>query len=148
MPLSQTRIVRTAAALFIIVSTCGAAAQKDEKAKDADAQRPKVTLRASTVIGVAPARVALTAELLGGANDFEEYYCPTVEWEWGDGTQSQSTLDCQPYEAGKSEIRRRYTVDHIFRAGAYRVVFRLKRRDKAVAYAGVNLQIQPGLGDR
>ena len=69
---------------------------------------------------------------MGGADDFEEYYCPTVEWEWGDGTQSESTTDCEPYEAGKSEIKRRFIVEHVFRAGHYQVSFRLKRRDKAV----------------
>ena len=60
-------------------------------------------------VGIAPARVVFTAELVGGADDFEEYYCPTIEWEWGDGTTSESNVDCAPYEAGKSAIRRRYT---------------------------------------
>jgi hypothetical protein len=99
------------------------------------------------MISMSPARVVLTAELTGGANDFEEYYCPTVEWDWGDGTQSESRFDCQPYEAGKSEIKRRYPIEHVFRAGNYRVSFRLKRHDKVVALASVNLQIQPGLRD-
>src|SRR5213082_2587825 len=58
-----------------------AAAQKaDKDAKDnPDNRRPKVTLKAQPVIAMAPARVVLTAELNGGANDFEEFYCPTVE---------------------------------------------------------------------
>ena len=50
---------------------------------------------------MAPARVVLTAELTGGANDFEEFYCGAVEWEWGDGTKSESSSDCAPYEAGQ-----------------------------------------------
>ena len=86
-------------------------------------------------------------ELIGGANDFEEFYCPTIEWEWGDGTQSESSSDCAPYEAGKSEIKRRYTVEHFFRAGAYRVMFHLKRRDKSIGAASVNIQLRPGLRD-
>ena len=84
------------------------------------------------MIAMSPARVVLTAELVGGANDYEEFYCPTIEWDWGDGTQSESTSDCDPYEPGKSEIKRRFTVEHVFRAGAYRVSIRLKRHDKAV----------------
>ncbi|PYR25830.1 MAG: hypothetical protein DMF98_10905 [Acidobacteria bacterium] len=83
---------------------------------------------------MSPARVVLTAELQGGANDYEEFYCPSVEWDWGDGTHSESTLDCEPYEAGKSEIKRRFTVEHIFRAGAYKVMFRLKRRDRSLVH--------------
>jgi hypothetical protein len=118
---------------------------KDQKDKDADARRPKITLKAQPTISMAPSRVVLTAELVGGANDFEDYYCPTVEWDWGDGTQSESTTDCEPYQAGKSEIKRRFTVEHVFRTGAYKVMFRLKRRDKAIAAATVSIQVRPGL---
>jgi hypothetical protein len=118
---------------------------KDTRDKDADAKRPKVTLKAQPVIAMSPARVVLTAELIGGPNDFEEFYCPTVEWDWGDGTQSESTNDCAPYEPGKSEIKRRFTVEHVFRAGPYRVAFRMKRRDKVIAGATVTIQIRPGL---
>ena len=69
----------------------------------------------NVIVSVSPARVVLTAEIVGGANDFEEFYCPTIEWDWGDGTQSESSSDCAPYEAGKSEIKRRFTVEHLFR---------------------------------
>lgn len=113
--------------------------------KDQDAKRPRVTLKAQPVISMSPARVVLTAELVGGANDYEDFYCPTVEWDWGDGTQSESTLDCAPYEPGKSEIKRRFTVEHVFRAGAYRVFFRMKRRDRMLSTASVSIQVRPGL---
>ena len=90
--------------------------------------------------------MVLTAELVGGDNDFEDFYCPAVEWEWGDGTKSESASDCAPYEPGKSEIKRRFTVEHVFqRAAMYRVTFRLKRHSKAVGFATVNVQIRPGL---
>jgi hypothetical protein len=125
-----------------------AIAQQKPDAKEQD-RKPRLTLRAQPPVGVAPARIVLTAELVGGANDFEDYYCPTVVWEWGDDTSSESTLDCDPYEAGKSEIRRRFTVDHTFRrSGSFKVMFRLKRRDKLVATATVTLQIQPGAGEQ
>jgi len=120
---------------------------KDAKAKDADTAHPKLTLRAQPVISMAPSRVVLTAEVVGGPNDAEDYYCPGVEWDWGDGTQSESSADCAPYEPGKSEIRRRYTVEHVFRAGAYRVTLRLKQRDRIAASAAVNIQVRPGLRD-
>src|SRR4051812_21711234 len=77
--------------------------------------RPKVALRAQPSVAVAPARIVLTAELQGGADDFEDYYCPSIEWDWGDDTTSESSTDCEPYAAGKSQIRRRYTVEHTFR---------------------------------
>lgn len=112
-----------------------------------DASRPKLTLKAQPVIAMSPARIVLTAELVGGANDYEDYYCPTIEWDWGDGTQSAATNDCEPYEAGKSEIKRRFTKEHVFRAGAFRVSFRLKRHEKPVAFATVSIQVRPGLRD-
>jgi hypothetical protein len=145
------RYAWAAAASLLLPATLAASAAVQKADKDAkdnqDNKRPQVRLKAQPVIAMAPARVVLTAELVGGANDFEEFYCPAIEWEWGDGTQSESSSDCAPYEAGKSEIKRRYTVEHVFRAGAYRVMFHLKRRDKSVGAASVNIQIRPGLRD-
>jgi hypothetical protein len=139
-----------AASLILSIAFAAAAsAQKPDKdAKDnPDDKRPKIRLNARPVISMAPARVVLTAELVGGANDFEEFYCAAVEWEWGDGTKSESSTDCAPYESGKSEIKRRFTVEHVFRMGAYRVMFHLKRRDKSVGMATVSIQVRPGLRD-
>ena len=116
-----------------------------EAAKELEAKRPKITLRAQPPVGVAPVRVVLTAELQGGADDFEEYYCPTIEWAWGDDTSSESTLDCDPYESGKSQIKRRFTVEHQFRReGTYKVYLHLKRNTKTLASASVTVQVQPG----
>jgi len=135
------------ASLAMALAAAPLAAQKDDKGHDQDARRPKITLKATPIVSIAPSRVILTAELVGGANDFEEFYCPTIEWDWGDGTQSSSSADCDPFEPGKSEIKRRFTVEHVFRAGSYRVMFRLKRRDKSLAAASANIQVRPGIRD-
>jgi len=109
-------------------------------------ERPSVTLRASPAVAFAPARIVLSANVLGGANDFEGFYCPTVEWDWGDGTTSSSQADCAPYEAGKSQIRRRYTVEHIYRQpGAFRIFFRLKKNTRVNGIAQANVQVRAGL---
>jgi len=133
----------------VSVAVVASAAQKntkDAKDKDAGDTKPQVRLKASPVISVSPSKVVLTAEIVGGANDYEEFYCPTVEWDWGDGTQSENSSDCAPYEAGKSEIKRRFTVEHLFRRPEnYKVTFKLKRRDKAVGFATVQIQVRPGL---
>jgi hypothetical protein len=150
-----TRMRRRAHSIFLslaIVATAStgllAAAKdgKDSKDKESD-KRPKVTLKAQPLISISPSKVVLTAELVGGANDFEEYYCPTVSWDWGDGTESESTSDCEPYQAGKSEIRRRFTVEHLFRAGSYQIAFRLKRHDRALVSASTTIQVQPGANE-
>ena len=135
-----------AATCLAIATAPGVARAKQNTSKDSkDNPRPRIILRAQPPMGVAPARIVLTAELVGGANDFEEYYCPTISWDWGDDTISESTVDCEPYEAGKSEIKRRFTVQHIFRQeGNQKVFFRLKRRSKEVGTAWVMVAVRPG----
>lgn len=128
-----------------LVAPSTSAAQKSDKDKDSDSKRPKINLKAQPMIAISPARVVLSAEIVGGPNDYEDFYCAAVEWDWGDGTRSESGSDCEPYEPGKSEIKRHFTVVHNFRAGQFRVTFRLKRGDKSVGFATVSLQIRPGL---
>jgi hypothetical protein len=120
-------------------------------AADADAAnktKPSVSLRASPAGGFSPLRVVFTAEIKGGADDFADFYCPSIEWYWGDDTRSESTADCDPYEAGKSEIKRRYVTDHTFQtAGEYNVEFRLKQKDKTVGMGRTMIRIRPGIRD-
>jgi hypothetical protein len=133
------------AAVLLVLTGDAPAAQQNNEPKDV--QRPRIVLRARPQVGLSPARVALTAELVGGPADYEEYYCPSIEWDWGDDTTSESTVDCEPYEAGKTEIQRRYKVEHVFRqVGAHRVYFRLKRRGRELAAASVLIQVRPGPG--
>ena len=129
------RVIAVGAACFLLGGPSAGA-------QEVDKNRPKLSLKANPRLGRSGQRVVFTAELAGGANDYEEFYCPTIEWEWGDGTESEQTLDCEPYEAGKSEIRRRFTADHVFQGGEHRVTFRLKRRDKPIATVTVQLQMQ------
>ena len=111
-------------------------------------KRPKLTVKANPSMGISPARIVASADVDGGPDDFEEFYCAAVEWEWGDGTRSNNSMDCDPYEAGKSTIKRRFTADHVYRtSGEYRVVFRLKRKNKTVASATTSVRIRPGIGD-
>jgi hypothetical protein len=56
--------------------------------------------------------------------------------------------DCDPYVAGKSEIKRHFTADRVFdTAGDYRIEFRLKRKDKTVAVGSTMVKIRPGIRD-
>ncbi len=106
-------------------------------------KRPKLSVRASPMMVFTPATLTLTAELKGGDDDFEEYYCGDVEWDWDDGTRSESSDDCEPYEAGKSEIRRRFSVQHRYNLpGVYDVKFRLKQRGKVVTAARTKVTVR------
>jgi hypothetical protein len=118
-----------------------------DKASDKNT-KPSLKVKASPTVSFAPARVVLTVDVQGGAKDYEEFYCASVEWDWGDGTKAESKSDCDPYEAGKSEIKRRYTYERVFRtAGDYNVEFRLKQKNKTVATARTTIRVRPGLAD-
>jgi len=138
-------VVLATAVLMPGTTYAGQDHQGREKQDDGD-RRPELRLTARPSVVIAPGRVVLTAELVGGADDFEEYYCPGVEWDWGDGTRSESSSDCDPYVEGQSKIRRLFTVEHTFRwAGRARVYIRLKQRDDSVAAASVNIAVRQGV---
>jgi hypothetical protein len=110
-----------------------AQSEKDDPKKEKEPKRPSLSLKATPGTGMVPARISATAEFKGGDDDFQEYYCPAIEWNWGDGTVSEASNDCDPYEAGVSQIKRRYTQSHTYkRPGAFRIVFRLKHRDRVL----------------
>ncbi len=115
----------------------------------ADAKdKPKLSLKATPAVSFSPVRIVVTALLTGGPNDYEKYYCATVEWDWGDGTRSESSYDCDPYVAGQSEIKRRFSTEHRYRvSGNYRIQFRLKQKNEAVAVANTMVRVRPGLGE-
>jgi hypothetical protein len=113
--------------------------------RDASDKKPSLSLKATPPAGFAPLRVRLTVDVRGGANDYSDFYCPTVQWDWDDGTISENSEDCDPYEAGKSTIRRRYSGDHTFQiSGDYRVTFRLKQKDKVIGSGTTALTVRPG----
>ena len=117
------------------------------QAREQGNKKPSLSLKASPAVSFAPARVVVVAELKGGADDLEEFYCPTVEWEWGDETTSTAEADCDPYSAGKSEIKRRYTIEHRFKnPGGFKIIMRLKRGTKVIATANTLVQVKAGLG--
>src|SRR5881227_2471119 len=87
-----------AAALTATAGGRLSAQSADPKSK-AEPRRPQVLVKATPTSGMVPVRISGTAELKGGDDDFEDYYCPTIEWNWGDGTVSESSNDCEPYEA-------------------------------------------------
>ena len=120
----------------------------DAQAPPTDAKKPSIALRATPPVGFAPLRVRGSVDVRDGSNDYPDFYCASVEWDWGDGTISENYSDCDPYVAGKSTIQRRFTAEHIYRqGGAYRIIFRLKQKTKAVGNATTNVQVRSGVGE-
>jgi hypothetical protein len=117
-------------------------AQRDEGGD----KKPSLALRATPPVGFSPLRVRVVVDVRGGADDYADFYCPSIEWDWGDGTVSEARSDCDPYEAGKSSIQRRWSAEHVFRqAGGYKIVFRLKQKTKAIAAGSANVQVRAGM---
>jgi hypothetical protein len=114
----------------------------------AEAKKPSLSLKATPPVGFTPLRVVVAVDVKDGDDDYADFYCAGVEWDWGDGTISENSSDCDPYEAGKSTIRRRFTADHIYRQqGQFKVVFKLKQKTKQVAAVSTNVQVRGGVGD-
>ena len=117
-----------------------AAAQPPAVEDKTKKEKPSLNLRASPPISFSPATIHVVGELKGGPDDFEDYYCPTIEWDWGDGTRSEAANDCDPYQAGVSQILRRFSTDHVYNmVGRFRVALRLKRNTKVVTSATTNI---------
>jgi hypothetical protein len=150
------------AAGVVTVAFAPVVREADLGAQKPENKKPSISLRANPTAGFSPLRVVLTAELKGGSNDYEDFYCASVEWDWGDDTKSESKADCDPYEPGKSEIKRRYVQEHTFRSirtdipGApgmpegptqFRVRFLLKQKNKVVGSGQTIVEIRSGMGN-
>lgn len=128
-------LVCTAAFAAVLVA---AGADKGSKAS--------MTLKANPAVGFAPVRMVFTAELKG--DDDADLYCPAIEWVWGDDTKSETKTDCEPFEPGKSEIKRRFVIDHSFDApGSFKVELRLKQKNKVVVRGTTTVNVRPGIRD-
>ena len=113
-----------------------------------DNKKPSLAFKATPPVGIAPLKVRVVVDLKGGSNDYTDFYCATVEWDWADGNISGSGEDCDPYQAGKSEIQRRFTAEHTFREdGQYEIAFRLKQKSRIVAYSKATVRVRSGISD-
>ena len=131
--------------LAAALAICLPAALSGQKA---EAKKPSLSLKATPPVGFTPLRVVVAVDVKDGDDDYADFYCAGVEWDWGDGTISENSSDCDPYEPGKSTIRRRFTADHIYRQqGQFKVVFKLKQKTKQVAAVSTNVQVRGGVGD-
>lgn len=131
-----------------VAASISLSAQDDGKDKK-DQKKASLALKATPPIAFSPAKMVVSAELKGGTEETDDYYCPNLEWDWGDGTKSESNQDCAPFEAGKSSIDRRFSASHTFEiAGQYRVMLRLRRGTKTIVSGTINVQVKPGVRDQ
>ena len=139
----RASLTLTTVIVLAVLSAGALGAQRD----GAD-RKPSLSLRATPPVGFSPLRVRVVVDVRGGADDYSDFYCPTIEWDWGDGTVSENAEDCDPYEAGKSTIRRRFSAEHVYRqSGTFQVFFRIKQKDKTLGVSSANVQVRAGIRD-
>jgi hypothetical protein len=108
--------------------------------------KPSMKLKASSAMAFTPAQIVFTAELRNVTNDDEPFYCPAVEWDWGDGTRSSSSSDCEPYEPGKSQVPLRYVKSHKYDIpGRFQVSVRLRRGTEQLLAATTSVTVRGGI---
>ncbi len=104
-------------------------------------RRPSLRLKATPVVAIPDTAVLFVATLEGDAAG-EEWYCPVVAWDWGDGSVTTHEGECPPYAAGVTPIERRFTADHTYRDQGRRTVrVTLKKGEKVLATASERLVI-------
>ena len=132
------RNITAASTTLILILTLTSAATLMGQDDDAE-----LRLRATPRVAFAPADVLFVGQIRGGPDDNEELYCLEIEWDWGDDTTSEQTLDCDPYEAGVTEIRRRFSVRHTYNyGGRYEVRLHLKQGDDVVISGRTRLEVR------
>jgi hypothetical protein len=109
--------------------------------------KPSLSLRSSARTAFTPARLVLTGELRNVTSEDQEFYCPEVEWDWGDDTRSTGTANCDPYEPGVSKVKTTFVLQHTFTtAGHYKVRLTLKKGSRTLLSATTDVTIR-GLED-
>ena len=139
--------MRKAAVTALTALALAAFAHTEEQKSDKKGKRPGIEMRTVPRFAFSPAHILAIAELKGG-DDVEEYYCPEVEWEWGDGGKSVQEADCDPWSTG-TKIQRRFSSEHDFQfAGNYTIKITLRKSGRQISSQTVSLTVRPGLGDR
>ncbi len=132
---------------FLVVCVAFAIGATNKPANQKDNSKTSLSLRASPAMAFAPVRITLSAQLKGDA-DSEDFYCPTVQWDWGDGTISESSSDCEPVQPSKSEVQTSFVTQHVYKTGGqYEVRLLLKKAERVVAAASASLNIGRAMGE-
>lgn len=109
------------------------------------AAKPTMKLHAQPAMAFTPARIVVTAELRNVTSEDAEFYCPAVEWDWGDGTLSASSSDCGPFEPATSEVATRYVKSHVYDVpGRFRVQLRLRRGTSTILSGSTSVTVRGG----
>jgi hypothetical protein len=139
-------VATLATAMLAFIAVAGGPVNAVQRSDDN--RKPSLAFKATPPVGFTPLKVRVVVDVKGGANDYADFYCANAEWDWADGNISSSGEDCDPYQAGKSEIQRRFTGEHTFReAGDHEVTFRLKQKNRIVGFIKGTVRVRSGIYD-
>ena len=117
-------------------------------AADKPASKPKAELKASpqfAMLSVGPsASATIRFRLTVKDGGDEDYYCPRLEWEWEDETNSTEESDCPPFEAAQPQDHERsWTKSHQFREpGEHTIRVRLYKGDRLIRTLDTKVEIR------
>jgi hypothetical protein len=107
-------------------------------------RRPKVELRASPRMAFGPVSVLVVAQLQGG-DEHEDFYCPDLEWDFGDGSRSSRQADCEPFAQGMT-LERHFMARHAYvRPGEYDVKVTFRRATRTLAVSSARVTVHSGI---
>jgi hypothetical protein len=115
--------------------------------------KPQFVCTSSPKIGFADIatgglQVRLNCELTG--SETEELYCPTISWEFPDGTKSVSESDCQPYSCGRTEwchgqfddYERHWSKYLLAGPGSWVIRIRLMKNNKTIRASSIEFEVR------
>lgn len=127
-PSSRTLL---AAAIGLFLTPAGAAEPK----------RPKLDLRVIPLMGPPSTEFVFVADLKGGA-DAEDFYCPTLEWQWDSQDTSLQEPECPPFQPGVTRVERRFSMTRTFTTeGSRSATLVLRRGDKVLGRASASFRV-------
>jgi hypothetical protein len=131
----------------IVAGVLAASAAALAGAQSRTPPKPSMSVRVAPAMAFTPARLVATAELKNVGQADASFYCPALEWDWGDGTRSEERPNCDPFEEGVSQVRTRYVKQNTYNsAGRFRVTLRLKQGKDVVLAGSTEVTIREGGG--
>jgi hypothetical protein len=124
----------------VLVALCLLAPSAFGAAKDKKTMT--VGLRALPRVAAAPVSVTFNVDLAGGV---DAQPCPTLEWEWGDGTRFEQEDACEapePGEPARADAAQHFTASHEYRRAARpKVTLTVRQEGRILGHASIALII-------
>ena len=102
-------------------------------------KKPGLNVKVYPLIGFSPIGALVSAQLTG--EESQDFYCPGIEWNWGDGTKAYQESDCSPWE-GHEDYPRFWSKKHVYGYGDYTITVNLQKSGKTLLAGTTFLQVR------